>query len=316
MLSPEPQTEKTIKRKPGRPRKKPLPVKSEIKGIVQEPKCPDNCVEMLYNMPDDIKKINTYANNLRAETINFSFRAEGIYMYMANKSFDNQCRIFIDGKKSVSYYCEVNHDIFVRRQNLDLVFQSLNKQTLSISFIVQKDEKNEKMYVVVKDAYKFLKKVKIDLVLEDIDENKVSDNMFDEKTEPDISLNLRGKFLQNLISGSKNFEKTILFRMIYATGDFEIIYRSKHDEVESIITPEKTPEMSKELNLIQHIGETEVFTVSVFRDTLKPISSANIAEFLRMQLWKDKNLWFKISVNNDAIIFDIRAKFVDYRNIR
>ena len=303
------------KRKPGRPRKKPLPVKSTRKGIVSEPTDAGNCIELLYDSPDDIKKINTYANNLKSDTIIFSFRANGIYLYLNNVLFTNQCRIFIDGKKSVSYYCESDHDVYIRRQNIDLVFQSLNKQTVSISFVVKTDAKNEKMYIVLKDTYGYLRTVKIDLMLENIDEKKVDDSLFDEKTAPDISLNLKGKFLQNLISGSKNFRNEILFRMIYSTGDFEIIYKSHQDQVESIITPEKTSNMMKELNLVTNIGEYEIFTISIFRDNLKPISSANIADVLRLQLWKDKNLWFKACINDSAIVFDIRARIIDYRHI-
>jgi len=121
--------------------------------------------------------------------------------------------------------------------------------------------------------------------------------------------------LQNLISGSKNFKSEILFRMIYSTGDFEIIYKSHQDQVESITSPEKTPNMMKELDLVTNIGEHEIFIISIFRDNLKPISSANIAEILRLQLWKDKNLWFKACVNDGAIIFDIRARIIDYRHI-
>lgn len=301
------------KRGPGRPRTKPLPNPTLKIGIIDKPINDSNFIEFKYDSPDDFKKINNYFSNIGSEIILFKFDKNETCLYGTNHLVSNQVRVIIDGDKCVNYYCEEPFEIKIKRSNLEKVLSIIDKQYLSISFILQKDDHNKNLYIIMNTSHLFEETYKISLI-DDYDEKiDISDNDFIEEEPPKLSFNLSGAFFKKITTVTKKYDKKLTFQKLGKNGVFELKYSTSQSQVEASISPEKSN--AKELNLMQNIEDLELFSVSAQHDSLKPTANTNLSKMLHFQLWSDKKIFTTANLNKGAIVFQIRINIIDFNNI-
>lgn len=302
------------KRPVGRPKTKPNPESIPLRGILLAPDDKDNHVEFLYNHPSDFQKINTYFSHLKSDVLTFKFGPAGISIYATDHLESNKCRIILNGAKAASYFCVTPVTIKVKRTNLDLVLQTLNRQYVSVSIILRTIDMNEKMYIMLKNDIQ-IATFSITIIHNYDAETDISDDVFVESLQPKIELNIRGKFLQFLFVSMKKFSDCATFQKIGRDGEFEVTYtfQTAQSQVNANLRLKKTEQITKESDIQHTLTEDEYFTVSVYRTTLHPISVSNIAELIHFRFWRDKSILCTASLNDGAVVFDIRVAIINFR---
>ena len=296
------------KRRPGRPRTKPLPKPIPKKGVLDRAEDKDNAIEMSYDCASDFKKINTYLKNLSADILNIKFDREGFAIYGINHMGTVKARIRVDGTKCVSYYCAEPIDIKVQRSNLDMVLNIIGGEYLSIDINLRYIDMNTKFYIIFKNTFGFMETFGINVILDYEARDAVLDSDFEEKTEPKVEFNLRGGFFKKLITNTKNFNKQITVRKVGRNSELEIQYNSTQSQVEATITPSKG--CKNDLDLKQNLGENEIFAVSIYSDNLRSTSHTNICDLINIKLWTLRPVFTTASLNDGAIVFNIRTKII------
>lgn len=301
-----------VKRKPGRPRIKPLKNVPDRKGIVNAPTCVTAINELKYNQPENIKKIGALWKSLNAEKITFRFTQDNLSLYTKDYKETNDVEIVLVGDKMSSYYCKDEREIHVLYTNLTDIFQKLDKSYDTITFIIKDEDKEKYMHIVLSNDYDMTELFEVDIVMEYkkdyVDFKEIRNSLPD----PSLKFRLKGKHFKKMIADAKNFGNEWTIEQFGNNGTLLFSYRSKSGQVRCKIVPKN----SESVGLISNVKDMEMFSVSVYIDNIKPTStnklSDNMTDNIFIEAWKDKPLWVSSSLDNGSVKFNILIDIVNY----
>ena len=297
------------KRKPGRPPKVKAKEPTGRIGIAEEPSNPRHVVEFLYDKPSNFKKICSYWSSLNADKIKFIFTKESLILYTKDYKETNDVGITCDGNKINRYYCAAPITIGVSFSNLELVLSKLDKSYECISFVLKDATQNKTLHCTLQNDVNMYEYFDIDIVIDATDQTNQYHQMFQDQTPYTLEFKLPGKYFKKAISDAKQFEKQWTIEKFGENGNMMFSYKSSNGQVKARIIPKDL----KDIDLKSRVVNKEIFSVSVYIDTLRPTSSSQLADVIHIKAERDKPLWIWADLDDKAIMINALIKIVDHR---
>ena len=118
----------TPPKKPGRPKKK-ITNKNDTltKGLLEEPNHNDNIMELIYNDPKVFKKIFSMLKGYFVDNLLINFKKDHIFIITKDHTKKTIIKIVIDCNKTVEYYCKFDFEICIKREYLEKIFSTVDK---------------------------------------------------------------------------------------------------------------------------------------------------------------------------------------------
>jgi hypothetical protein len=300
---------KKDKKKPGRPRKIPLKEKPKRNGIIKEPTSKNSLIEFHYDQPGEIKKIiGTFCKHLECKKLSFIFTPSDMYIYTRNHRETNDARIKFVGSKVNSYYCGKKElEIAIKYENLELITSKINKNCESISFIVTSKDQDKYFYIIIKNTNCRPKYIEMDIMAE----FKKCDfrDRFDYDDDPVLEFQMNGKDFKQAIDDTKGFENKWTIEKLSKEDSLSFKYDSPNKQVRV----KEIPENIESLSIVDRIPKKDIFSVSYFVSDLKPTSTSQLSEMVKLYIWKNRPMIISADIDNKTIIVDVVINIVDYK---
>lgn len=297
------------KRKPGRPRKKELKPPAQRQGLLPTPSDPNNIVEVLYDKPINFKKICSYWKLLNADKIKLVFTQTHLILYTKNYKETNDVGITCDGSKLNKFYCPQPMSISVGFSNLELVLNKLDRSYETISFVIQKKTQHKTLHIILHNDVNIPEYFEIELIMDGENNYGEQLQMFNDPVPYALEFKLPGKYFKKMISDTKQFDKQWTIEKYGDAGNLMFTYKSGNGQVKATVVPKSL----KDIGLKSMVKLNEIFSVSVYIDTIKPTSSSQLAEVIHIKASKDRPLWIWAELDDKAIMVNVLIQIVDHR---
>lgn len=294
----------TVPKKRGRPKlkKNQTIVKN---GIVQSPTLNNTIMELQYHLPVVFKKIFGLMNQIKIHDLKIEFKKE----YMIIKTIDNIEKniilLTINGKEMVSYYCEQDFEINIDSEMLQRLLKKIDKSYSNICFYSTKENYNNELNIVLfRNDYKIKEKHIIKL----IDINSLEDRINAIKLTNDymnypIQFELNSKFFKKLINDINDINDEFTIEKKY-NSPLTFKYKNSHNKLIS----KNIFKSNEEIKLISAQEPNDIYGNSIYTTQLKPISSNLLSESVQIFLKQDRDIVFKINIENNTFIFLIYSQ--------
>jgi hypothetical protein len=285
-------TKPVPKKKPGRPRKKPLKPTLKRTGISDTPINNNNCVEMVYDMPFIFKKVFGLLRSMAVKNVCMEFNKECVNIITTDHLEKSHIKIAIHGDKVNHYYCAEPIKSYLNPKNLDKIIQVLDKNYLSVAIILKTVTNRSILSIIYKNELEIDEYREIELIRPN---NSITDISFSFDDYP-IKFVLPGKFFKKLIGDIGSFSDIFTINKV-GTGPLTFLYTSKDNKIKSrhIV---KSPESIK---LVALVGKDDIFSSSIHIEYLKPLSSSLLSDHMLIAADTYRNMIFHVAVDNGAI---------------
>ena len=184
------------KKKPGRPRKKPLKKPLKRTGISKTPINKENCVELIYGMPSIFKRIFTLFKAMAVKEICISFEEKEINITTIDHLKKSHIKVVIHCDKINHYYCDTPIKSYINPKNMEKIIQVLDKNYISVTLFLKTRTNRSVLNVVFNNDIKIDEVREIDL----IQSSTVSYNTTFDSTNYPIKFVLPGKYFKNSLT--------------------------------------------------------------------------------------------------------------------
>lgn len=289
------------KKKPGRPRNKPLKKPLKRNGISENPINKENCVEMIYDMPSVFKRIFTLFKSMAVKEICIEFKENTIDIITTDHLKKSHIKVVIKCEKINHYYCKEPIKSYLNPKNMEKIIQVLDKNYMSIAFVLKTITNRSTLNIIFKNDIKIDEYREIDLIQAS---NIAYDVSFDSTNYP-IKFILPGKYFKKFTNDISSFSDTLTINKI-GSSSLTFSYTSKDKTVKSkhiVQSPES-------IKLVSLISDDDIFSSSVQIDYIKPLSSSLLSDFVSISADTHKNMIFQADVDNKTIEILVNTKTV------
>jgi hypothetical protein len=311
-----------IKRKPGRPRKKMLKEPQKRQGILEKPSSDKHVVELLYDKPSNFNKICKYWKSLNTDKIKFVFTPAGLVLYTKNYKGTNHVGIKCDGALMNQYFAKETIMIGVSFANIEPILNKLDKSYETICFVIKERTKNKTLHIVLQNDVNIPESFDIEIFIDEDIGQPLPADLFDgnlglggdEKVGPrlftpyQLEFRLPGKYFKKMISDTKQFDKQWTIEK-YGDANLMFSYKLSNGQVKATIIPSK----AADIGLKSLVTPNEIFSVSIYVDTIKPTSSSQLAEVIQIKASKDRALCIWADLDDKAVVVNTLVDIVDHR---
>lgn len=280
------------KKKPGRPRKKPLKKPMKRNGISKKPLNVDNCVEMIYDMPSVFKKIFSLFKSMAVKEICMSFDKKTIEIITTDHLKKSNIKVIIICEKINHYYCKEPIKSYLNPKNIEKIIQVLDKNYLSIAFVLKTITNRSSLNIIFKNEIKIDEYREIDLIQSTTETNNTS---FDNSDYP-IKFVLPSKYFKKLVNDICSFSDTLTINKI-GSCPLTFSYTSKDKTVKS----NHIVQDPAAIKLVGLVADDDIFSSSIQVDYIKPLSSSLLSDHISISADIHKNMIFKIDVDGNTI---------------
>lgn len=276
-------------RKPGRPpKKKTVDIIINSHGIVTDPLDTDNVLELSYDNPMLFKQLLSLYKKHDLSEITFDFREDRVELRLQNERGKCTLLTTLYGRMLVRYYCAEPISCTVKRENLDKIFKSKDKNYPQVTFILRRDDARSKMYVLLANGEVDAKlQYEVDLIIDP--PNKI----VNQQTDENYSLKFK------LPSG--HFKKLINDIHSSETKDFKLKKEGKepinicYDHVGKLNLAATYHNESK-IDLQSTLEPEDIFSITVPINHIKPFADAKIGDEVHISAdkFQDFSLWAEV----------------------
>ena len=293
-----------IKKKPGRPRKGPKKAIMPRTGICAKPLNPDNCVEMIYDMPMIFKRIFTLFRAMAVKEICIQFKQKSIDIITMDHLKKSNIKITIDATKINHYYCEDPINSYLNPKNMEKIIQVIDKKYTSIAFVLKTSTSRSMLNVLFKNEFNIDEYREINLVQVS---NMTYNMVFDDTNYP-IKFTLPGKYFKKLINDISSISDTITIGKI-GSSPLTFSYTSKDKTVRAkhIV---QSPETVK---LISTVCDDDIFSSSVYIDYIKPLSGSLLSDNVNISADTYKNMIFSADIDNGTVCISVNTSTINLK---
>lgn len=275
-----------VTRKPGRPPKKKMTdIQVQTFGIVNEPREPSFIMELVYENPTLFKKLLALYKKYGINEITWDFYPDRIEHVL--RDFEKKCIIKTEiyANMLVKYYCKERMSRTVKRDNLDKVFKSMDKNYPQVSIISRDEDSRSKIYIIVANQEVDAQfTYDPDLIKEpEVQEIKVpSDENYPIKFE------LPSKHFKKLISDINTSGSDIV--TLKKNGDEPISFTY---EAAKKLTLDSKYNNNEKIKLRSTLASDDIFSISIPIKRIRPFSDSVIGDTVCIAADKygDFSLW-------------------------
>lgn len=288
-------SETSVRKRPGRPRKKISKDIIKKEGIVDAPSeiAEDErmqiVMEMVYGNPELFKKIFTELKNLSVENLRLQFHSEGISILTKDHSDKSELLGEIIGSRLNRYYCEAPFEIGVDQTHLLQILQTLKKDHSKITFISTRNTQRSGLRIILYNstlnedsAYN------VDVKTMPEYDGTIKEDLLYEPEYP-LSFELDSKYFKAKVSDWDRLSELIKIEKLGDEDSPLIISHVFGDKKGNHETIFKDP---KKINLVANIDDGDLFAVSVLLQNLKPISNSTVADKIKISAHEKHRLIF------------------------
>lgn len=300
----------TPQKKPGRPKKKIINKSNQIsKGLINNPNQCTHIMELIYDDPKVFKKIFGMFKGYYVDDIFINFKNDMIYIISKDHTKKTIIKIVIDCNKVTEYYCKTPFEICIKREYLEKIFSTI--------------EKNHSKIVLFSNEDTFQSLIEINLINDDlsIHDSYVIDLSLQQKNlEKDLidccSCYDKNNYLINFVIKSKSFKKFIndtsingKLLTIEKKGDnnltFKMCFNNKINFTRTIINEES-------YNLNSQLKENDFFNINLELEYIKPFSNMNISDNVYIYIDKNKKAIFENIIGDKMCTISIYNDIINY----
>lgn len=287
------------KKRPGRPRKKVITPPVIIHGIVDKPVNAEDVVELDYCNPMLFKKLIHLYKSFVVSEVEMKFDYDGVSIITKDHLDKSTVYTKIDGKCMNLYYCKIPIKICIKRENLDRVFGSLNKNHYKLTILLKENYRST-LYIIIKDLeYNNDDSYEVDVVFKPkTDEPEVND---DDSDYP-LKFKISSKHFKTKINNIGRLSPTFT---IQKYGDEPLQFT--FDRAQKVNWTGVYHDASK-INLKSSLDEDEIFSVSVPIDYIKPFSNSGIGDDVYISADKKKKISFATEIDKKDIGYACTVK--------
>jgi hypothetical protein len=294
------------KKRPGRPRKKPLKEEEPRRGISHEPADLDNVLEIVYCMPLILKKVVSFFKSLASNEIQIIFRPTHIIFYSRDHHEKSRIRIKIDGHKLNHYYCVKEFSIGVKCGELELILNKVDKDYIRIILMATKNQCQKYLTILMENDMQIEERHHMDLIGQ-YPTMTNEQHFIDEKYT--IHFTFPGKYFKKTINEIKTMSSQLSFIQEDNESPLELGYNSANKKIRSVHTFRN----ANKVKFYSSLDEHSSFRVTVELSHIKPISSAHIADEITIYLDENKKFMTKALIDNGTIEIKTLTDIVDER---
>lgn len=296
--------EKKLKKKPGRPRKKPLRPPVVRTGISSTPKKDDNCVEFIYDKPVIFKKVFLLFKAMSAKELTITFDIEEIRITTIDHLKKSDILAVFDCSKMTHYYCEEKSVAVMNAQNVEKVNQVLDKNHTMVTIVSKKQSIRSSLIFIFQNEMKIDEVREVKLIAPTMN-NTININDFDGSNHS-IFFEMPSKFFKKFMADSSTFSDTLTLQKIGESGPLTFSYISDDKMIKSqLIVKDETI-----IKLKSKVTDDEIFSASIKIDYVKPLASSLLAESIRVYADDSHKMIFVSHLDNDSIIVKVASNIV------
>lgn len=300
----------TLPKKPGRPKKKIISKSDQIiQGLIDKPNHVTHIMELIYNEPKVFKKIFGMFKGYYVDDIFINFKKDMIYIISKDHTKKTIIKIVIDCNKVTEYYCKTPFEICIKREYLEKIFSTI--------------EKNHSKIVLFSNEDTFQSSIEVNLINEDLsihDSYVVDLSLQHKNLEKDLmdccSNYDKNDYLINFVIKSKSFKKFIndtsvngKLLTIEKIGEnnlkFKMCFNNKINFTRTIVNEES-------YNLSSQLNENEYFNINLELEYIKPFSNMNISDNVYVYIDKNKKAIFENIIGDKMCTISIYNDIINY----
>jgi hypothetical protein len=283
-----------VKKRPGRPRKKPLRPPMERIGTAAAPKQPENVVEFIYDKPMIYKKVFALFKAADAKELTFVFDKTEVRVVTSDHREKAHFLATFDCSRMVHYYCAEKTVATINAEHIEMINQVLDKNNTMVSIIMKKTTVRDSIIFVFQNEMKIDSIREITLITPTI-VHQCQPSDFEVK-DHEINWEWPSAYLKKTISDINIFTDTFTAQK-NGHGRLTFPYRTEDSQIklQNIV---KDATLSK---LNATTSETDIFSVSVLIEYVKPISSAIMDETIQIFADRRKKMIFASTLDEGSI---------------
>jgi hypothetical protein len=293
-----------IKKKPGRPRTKPLKKPLKREGVFDKPKNNENCMEMVYDMPGILKKVFALFKAMAVKEIKLEFNKTNINIITMDHLRRSHIKVTIDCTKINRYYCAEPIEGCLNPTNMERIIQVLNKDYLTIAFILKSSTSRSVLNILYKNEMKIDEYREIELIQSSIPKSDIS---FDDSNYP-IKFELPGKYFKKFITDVSTFSVKLTISKV-GNNPLMFSYLSTDKKVKSQYVVKE----SSKINLQSTVSDDGIFSSSVVVEYIKPFSNAFLSPNISISADTHKSMLFKSHIDNKTITVQISTDTINLK---
>jgi hypothetical protein len=267
-------------RRPGRPRKNPVPAPIEMNGIVDSPEDPENIIEWIYHEPMNLKKIFTIMKGIESKNAMIVFEKDGVIITSEGHFKKNKINLTVNGNAMPRYYCGV--DSLERQFSFDRMYtmmSKLNRNYERIEFSVRAGEEGEKMRVrmvdpVVGDSSYHEIIFKFD--------DDISPQFIEYDTKESIRFRLSTSKYKSIVSSVPSYTKYIRFMRQNGVLSITTSDENRQDIDRTVFDDDK------KIHLHDRLAKDDFLCITMRHCYMKSFSKAALGDEVKIYLYDDE----------------------------
>lgn len=293
-----------LKKKPGRPRKKPLRPPVVRTGISAAPKKEDNCVEFIYDEPMMFKKVFLLFKAMSAKELTITFDVDEIRITTIDHLKKSDILVTFDCSKMTHYYCSEKSVAVMNAQNIEKVNQVLDKNHTMVTIVSKKQSIRSSLIFIFQNEMKIDEVREVKLIAPTMN-NIINMADFD-GSQHNIMFEMPSKFFKKFMADSSTFSDTLTLQKIGIAGPLTFSYISDDKMIKSqlIVKDESI------IKLESKIVDDEIFSASIKIDYVKPLASSLLADSICIYADDSHKMIFVSHLDNNSITVKVASNIV------
>lgn len=280
------------KKTPGRPKKDNFECKSTIIGVRDTPNSFDNMLEFIFDDPKLLKKCDIILKNYYVDEVYFLFNDDNILLLAQDHTKKVYISIKIDCNNVTEYYCRTPFDICVKRDHLDKIFNTIEKQHNRIIIYSEKDSYQSVLYInLLNEELGIHDSYSIDLLIKPcIEKTELTGDSYQ------IQFKISSKIFKKFINDSSNYCKILKMDKYYSSPlCFKMVYNNKVQFTRKFLN-------SDNFQLKSSLSQDEYFNVSIELEYIKPFSNTILSDYFQIYIDQLQGVILKSTYNNICFI--------------
>lgn len=297
---------KNTKKGPGRPRKTPKKEPIPRKGISKVATNIDDCVELVYDQPVIFKKIFQFFKSIAANQIQILFRKTDIIMYAVDHHAKSKIRIRVDASKLNHYYCSDTLDIGVSTKEMEQLFNKIDRDYLNVIIVSSIHTMQRNISIVFENTMDIDEIHTIELIS---NYSKMENESAFIDMNYMISFQFPSKFFKKTVTDIKSIAPQLSIIQTDPESSVMFGYLTENKRIQS----KHVIKNKDKVKLVSKLTGDNTFRVDVRIEYIKPISSAQIADFISILVDENKALMTESFIDGKTIEIKTLTEIVDER---